>query len=334
MAFGNCTCPSCTAAFRAQYLNQPPFAPGGLVPSPPAASASQPPSYVPARPAPRSYARGMDGFDGAPLVAGTALGYRWWTLRAPRLHLNPGDAGTDWEPGLLRGVKDFWQPGVNQASCQAGLPVPHEFGEIPHPDCGDGYWAYWEIQQHDMGSASTLPVVGVVRASGQVIMGPLGFRAQKAEIVALHLPFRIEPDLPALQPPRLPQVPDYVRRALPGSSQVMTHRRFTGRVVNIGTSHVPAPFLDPPVPPPPADEEIRAATDKAEAWMAVIEDRLGALYPGAEVCATLNLMTAKYPVTSEYTPPEPQACYTFCPYCDAPFEVNDIHKHVTEKHLP
>src|SRR4029077_18049157 len=92
------------------------------------------PAHVPvARPKPRS-SRGMDGFDGVPLVAGTASGYRVCTMRDQQLHLDPGDAGKDWEPGLLRGQKDFWQPGVNQARCLApGLA--HDPGEVPHDDC-------------------------------------------------------------------------------------------------------------------------------------------------------------------------------------------------------
>lgn len=292
-------------------------------------AASQPPSWTPSVPRKPKAGWGMDGFDGAELVAGTALGYRWWTLNGPQLHRSPASAGEDWDPGLLRGVRDFWQPGINQARCLSGAAAKHPFEEIPYFDCACGYWAYWGIQQHDLGRANSLPVIGVVRASGQVIIGPRGFRAQKAEIIALHLPFRIQPDLPALQPPRQP---DYQTRALPGSSRTMTHRRFTGKVINYG-GYVPAPFRDdpPPVPVPPTQEEIRAATDAAEAWEAVIADRLQTMYPGAEVCATLDLMKAKYPVKSEYAPSEPPV-RTACPYCGTPCDADDIHKHVMDNH--
>jgi hypothetical protein len=276
----------------------------------------------------------MNGFDGVPLVAGTASGYRWWTMRAPQLHLDPSEAGAGWEPGMLRGQKDFWQPGVNQARCMA-LGETHDPALIPEDSCACGYWAYWEIQQHDLGMAGTLPVVGVVRASGQVIMGPRGFRAQKAEITALHLPFRIEPDLPEPAVPRLGRISP--RRPAP---------RFTGRVISFpGAPPVP-PSLGgpqplppqasaaPPEPEPTSAEEIQAAKDRALAWMAVIEDRLQLMYPGAEVCATLDLMKAKYPVTSEYVPPEEQVRQIPCPYCAEPCEKNDIHAHVINKHLP
>lgn len=274
----------------------------------------------------------MDGFDGAPLVAGAALGYRWWTLRSPQLALDPGLTAVDWVPGLLQGVKGAWEPGVNLAQCQAAYTRTgrHEFRDIPHDACGCGFWAYWEIQPHDMGRSGTLPVVGVVKATGQVTLGPRGFRAQKAEIIALHLPFRIEPELP---PQRLARIPDYVQRALPGSSQVVTHRRFTGQVINYGTSYVPAPFRDPPPPEPPSEKDIQAARDKAEAWMAVIEDRLAVMYPGAEVCATLDLMKAKYPVKSEYAPPEEEQVHRVsCPYCGNQVETGKVQRHLAEKH--
>lgn len=331
-----CTCPVCVS--RRQYPQNPPLpaaTSGCTCPSCTASRQQAASPYAPAaRPKPRT-GGGMDGFDGAELVAGTALGYRWWTMRAPQLHLNPAAAAQEWEPGLLRGVKDFWQPGVNRARCQAGIRVPHPYDQIPHPGCADGFWAYWEIQQHDMGAASSLPVVGVVRASGQVIMGPRGFRAQKAEIVALHLPFRIQPDLPGTWQPARPFSPS--RPA----------RRFTGRVINFPGAP-PLPYSlggqlprEPgplPEPEPPTQEEIRAAADAAEAWEAVIADRLAVTYPGAEVCATLGLMMAKYPVRSEYTPPEPQvldmASHLPCPYCGERIETGNIHKHVTEKHCP
>jgi hypothetical protein len=277
----------------------------------------------------------MDGFDGAPLVAGTPLGYRWWTLTAPRLHLDPAGAGKNWIPGYLRGAKDFWQPGVNKAKCLAAGDRRHDFSEIPCDSCADGYWAYWEIQSHDLGRAGELPVIGVVKASGQVILGPRGFRAQKAEIIALHLPFRIEPDIPRHRP----QDEDMVTRALrgqPGRTPArpwMQHPRFTGRVISFpGAPPVPAPLASPPEPEPPADEEIKAAKDTAEAWMAVIEDRLAVTYPGAEVCATLDLMKAKYPVTSEYEPPEPREVTRPCPYCGAPCTPDTIHRHVIQNH--
>lgn len=337
----NCTCPLCTVSLQN-------YAPGGIVPSPLAPSASQPPAYVPVARS-RSFrgARGMDGFDGAPLVAGTASGYRWWTMRAPQLHLDPG-IGASWDPGLLRGQKDIWQPGVNQACClPPGGGPGHFFHEIPEDSCGCGYWAYWEIQQHDLGAANSLPVVGVVRASGQVIMGPRGFRAQKAEIVALHLPFRIEPDLPAFRPE---DPVDRMLRGLSGRTPARPRRavpKFTGRVISFpGAPPVPpslggpqpaplppqpAPAV-PPEPEPPGEEEVRAARDRAEAWEAVIADRLQQMYPGAEVCATLDLMKAKYPVTSEYVPPEEQVRSIVCPHCGELCEKNDIHTHVLGRH--
>lgn len=326
--------PGCGCGWCQAIRNRTPYAPGGVVPAPPAAS--QPPSWIaqPRRPRTPGLSRGMNGFDGSRLIAAKGpLGYRWWTLQAPPVHLSPGEPGVAkaWNPPLLRGIKDFWYPGINQATCLPGTLAQHSPAEIPHEDCGCGYWAYWQIQEHDMGRRGYLPVVGVIRGSGDVLMGPLGFRAAKAEIVALFLPFHLDLKMPLPPPP----LPDYQRRALPGSSQVMTHRRFTGRVINIGGSYVPAPFRSEPppaAPPPPSAEEIAEAQERAEAWMAVIADRLQLMYPGAEVCHDLGYMLKEYPVTDEYAAQAGQqqepATETPCPRCAAIVPVSDIHRHL------
>ena len=248
-----------------------------------------------------SPARGLPGFDDAEFVAGAAYGYRWWSVKAPPLWLNPFSEGSSWNPGPLHSARDIWQPGVNIARCipYGGLPL-HPDSEIPHEQCGCGFWAYWKIQEHGLGGSQDLKIVGVIEGSGQVLNGPVGFRAAKARIVALHVPVVIEPDLPDSDPygSRYDSHPHQYGRHNPW----WNHPQFHGRVIQYASGgNIPAPYAPPP-PPEPTAEAIREAEDRAEAWTAVINDRLQLMYPDAEVCADLKLMLAKYPVVSEYQP--------------------------------
>jgi hypothetical protein len=321
----------------------PRFNSGGLIPSPPAPAAVTPPrwnagsSLVPAAPLARRAPafparRGMSGFDGADFIAGSVFGYRWWTIAAPPLERNPARAAQDWRPGLLRGMKDTWNPGENVAACLPVSASPHPPSEVPHIDCSCGYWAYWQIQDHDVGGRNLLPVVGVVEGYGQLLTGPKGFRAGKARIVALYLPLLIEPDLPASRPAPVPASGLPPSRLYPAGQYPdgrprpwFEHPRFRGHVIGSRRPHAVVPVAAPPAPPepaPPTGEEVAEAEDRAEAWTAVISDRLELMYPGAEVFATLRLLLAKFPPVSQYTPP----ASGYCGICSMPCEDLDAHR--------
>ncbi len=80
---------------------------------------------------------GMDGFGERgeeDFAAGKITGYRWWRLPVPDSRRSPLDADVNWPPSLLSGQCAEWQPGVNEAVCQAG-PGAHE-EEIPAAVCG------------------------------------------------------------------------------------------------------------------------------------------------------------------------------------------------------
>jgi hypothetical protein len=138
--------------------------------------------------------------DGFPVVAGAVYGYRWWSLPAPDWRRDPGDAERHWPHGLLHGVNQGeWQPGVNTASCTPGSYrpglVPDRGHPAPVPGCGCGFWAYWQPRQHELGGPGTVPVFGVIKAWGRVRPAQYGFRAEKARILAVHLPFTLRPDV-------------------------------------------------------------------------------------------------------------------------------------------
>lgn len=136
-----------------------------------------------------------------PLIPGELYGMRAFTIR---------DDGT---LGPLHRNTDFvFQPGVNEAECDSnpmsvminttgivwtpGIELSWKMKDIFHPNedspsikCTCGFYAYFD--GHDSTSFMTLSayashqVSGVVRATGKCIVGDLGFRAQKLEIVGL-----------------------------------------------------------------------------------------------------------------------------------------------------
>lgn len=253
------------------------------------------------------------GFDSSgPLtVAGSVTGYRWWTIPAPDLALSPAHADEDWPAAPLHGAWAPWAPGVNHAACLAHPdgPPPHDPARVPERACGCGYWAYWNIQASQVHRNGALPVFGVIKGFGKTLTGPHGFRCAKARILGVHLPLTIgnrdhliaelyrrqaieAAAEPAVLSPPVPRIPP-----------------FTGRVISIGTSHVPWPLQNggrPPgripreLPPPPSEDEIAAEKAKAEAWTAVIGDRIEQLYPGVRVFETRDALLRTFPPDTVY----------------------------------
>lgn len=98
--------------------------------------------------------------------------------------------------GSLRGVfmSDFvWGPDVNEAMCLGGswFGAPYAGAGMYHPGvptvhCDCGFWAY-TTGEHFL-SVTGPAAVGVVEGWGRMVVGPHGFRAQKARIVALAFP--------------------------------------------------------------------------------------------------------------------------------------------------
>lgn len=193
----------------------PKYATGGLVPSPP----------PPSTPAKRIGTTGMHGYSerGAPedwdMAAGEVRGYRWWNLSVPPWVVGVGTEeydeakrryfGSLREPGVLTGANSQpWKPGRNEAVCtrMAFADSQHLMHQPPEvrEDCGCGFWAYFSPDlrvgevlgmspanrppvTHD-GSSYVIPVFGVIRGTGRVIIGEKGFRSQYAEITGLCVP--------------------------------------------------------------------------------------------------------------------------------------------------
>lgn len=213
--------------------------------------------------------KGISGFDNRgdfELALEPVTGARWWRMTLPKLTGLPGDADRNWPRALLRGQKGYlWEPGRNTAVCFATGGIPRTDHDVPDDDCGCGFWAYWDLQEHDIGGSTgafTENICGIIQGTGRVLVGERGFRSQYAKIVALYLPFQIMPG----------------NCGVPGC---MAHDVVT--------------------------DVYEAEKDRAEAWMAVIGDRLAQMYPDATVYETRDAMLAAWPPDTAYRPlvPEP-----------------------------
>lgn len=121
----------------------------------------------------------MSDYSGheVPLVPGTLRGYRSWTIDSNGfLHpINP------WP-------NSAWTNGINESVCHGdhGRSDMDRCGSSPGKNCTCGFYA-----THIPFYATHIPlpwrgsVIGVIEASGRVIIGTQGFRAQKARIVAV-----------------------------------------------------------------------------------------------------------------------------------------------------
>lgn len=138
-------------------------------------------------------------FSGGPeFAAGSVRGIRVWTVQ------NRPDLNGYCLVGSFHGV---WHDGENLAECLVDKHLRHSPAgflrrrtltddEIPtrcsgmEPDCTCGFYAYWEWRPRDYGHGAfyhTPYVVGIVEGYGKTVLGALGFRCEKAKIVALSI---------------------------------------------------------------------------------------------------------------------------------------------------
>jgi hypothetical protein len=108
-------------------------------------------------------------------------------------------------------------------------------------------------------------VLGVIQGYGRVLLGPRGFRSQKARIIALAPAFTIQAEVSLKSRP------------------------------SWDMPHSPADYFEPDGSPEQLleyEQVHREAQQHADAWMAVIQDRLGQMYPSAKVFATAGGLLA------------------------------------------
>lgn len=137
------------------------------------------------------------------LGASSLYGLRYW--RVGVRGLRPTGAlgpyiGSGPLIGALYGVYKFefrWGSSINTASCLYSRPTPyggvgvdqrrlwHEQWAVPQ-SCQCGFWAYTNPDKMmNTGRLNEAVVVGVIKAWGQLVIGPFGFRTQYAQIIGL-----------------------------------------------------------------------------------------------------------------------------------------------------
>jgi hypothetical protein len=156
------------------------------------------------------------------LVAGSVIGVRAWRIDG---------RGQLW-PLSVRSVPP-WEAGENLAACHReerrpelvlcenpDCPICHKAAHQGfEADCVCGFYGVWQPLSVPVNSEAPWYVAGVVEAYGRVVLGPIGFRASKARVLALcgtHPSWRRQP---VVTPPlhrQWEQVPrfDSLREAL------------------------------------------------------------------------------------------------------------------------
>lgn len=124
-----------------------------------------------------------EDFSVRPFVAGTVVGLR--SFRAAPSFC------------LLAMTRTYtWQQGENQAECDPDLwamlrpqrPQVANYHRVAGVDCVCGFYAYFSDRDDYARSKFTPTVTGIIEGYGTVTIGDLGFRAEKARIVALVQP--------------------------------------------------------------------------------------------------------------------------------------------------
>lgn len=176
----------------------------------------------------------MEGFaeKGTPadwdLALGTVRGFRSWTMRLPLRSasemgqgLRGGSALYGWGrnmdhyapvlpildqshvEGMYGGPWKYTRQreGWYHASC-TGANSRHRRHRPPEPDCGCGFWAYWNtsddlhfgtqlpwVKKYNYrGYEVLIPLSGTIDGSGPTIIGDRGFRTGRARITDLSMP--------------------------------------------------------------------------------------------------------------------------------------------------
>jgi hypothetical protein len=157
-------------------------------------------------------ASGMQGFGDAQfpdIIASSLFGQRYWNINSEQMLTSITKNEYQWVPGKNEAIclrnKDIvglemmgrTQP---NGTMSAPFKLLHETESLPIDVCGCGFWAYWS-EQNAVRQNNKTAVAGVMEGWGKLIVGPNGFRAQYARIVALCPPTEAKAwlNLPAMR---------------------------------------------------------------------------------------------------------------------------------------
>lgn len=149
-------------------------------------------------------------FD-APLVVGTAFGFRAFTMDTHGNVHSPSRIDYVWESGENTAACDFYNRSrVAPAYCNFMSFSGHPSVRVPNPNCSCGFYSFFTPDQGGRyyGQSSSWSVFGIVEAYGTTIIGSKGMRSSKARIRAIIVPSK-EDYTYAYRPP----VPSAINRA-------------------------------------------------------------------------------------------------------------------------
>lgn len=136
-----------------------------------------------------------DGGDGVTLVPGFVRGFRSWLLNLSAVGLR--SITREW----------YWHRGENKATCRGESCECKTCREIPpyhaapYPACSCGIYARYVDPNHGYAG-----IQGIIKATGNIVIGEVGFRAELAQIEALVVdPIARSWLFEVLQPPHLRQ---------------------------------------------------------------------------------------------------------------------------------
>lgn len=254
---------------------------------------------------------GLAGYSerGAPeawdLAMGEVYGYRWWYLVVPPElvgYIGCTDRVTTRRYGTLYGANNqSWQDGRLEARCTSNTSMrsfsftmdrQHPVHQPPETReaCGCGFWAYFnrglavdEVMSGQFAGkfpallsyGAVIPVFGVVKGTGRVIIGEKGFRCQYAQIMGLCIP-----------PVTVNQLSWWLA---PGMDE---HKFATGGIIGVITGDHGS-----------EGGYKREKCSEAEhvTRIAQMEAVLSATYPGAKLFTSQDLLTQYYPPDKNYS---------------------------------
>lgn len=230
-------------------------------------------------------------------------------LVAPGTPDRPGDPPV--VRGGLRGVfmdEYQWGDGPNEAMCLTGYPnqppnTRTHYAGKPHqlllPECSCGFWAYTN-GAHVL-SVNGVAALGVIEGWGRMVLGPHGFRCQKARIVALAFTDEVETAM--------------IDSAFSvGRDSVAAFITALTRAAEAMRSRLTEMMTGKPAPPPaPATPPITRASRPWEHVDPVLRRDVARAYPSARVFHSVRSMLTEFPMSdlsALLPPPEPE--------CDTP----------------
>jgi hypothetical protein len=204
--------------------------------------------------------------------------------------------------GGLRGIFKTtyrWGPGENHAVClRPDTNLPSVAMRFPHTatipahdsilaDCDCGFWAYTSGEH--LLSVTGPAALGVIEAWGRMIIGPYGFRAEKARIVGLVFPkWPLDDEVDPYA-----EVPDRQQTTVAMTPLQLSVQRLT-RALQIAARALGNLPNQPSPPPAPV------AVGRGKPWEMVPDSlklAVRTLYPHARVCGSVAELQEKFPLS-------------------------------------